>query len=148
MRGARRVFARGALLLLACVASVLGAADDDAETLIGIDFGSEWIEVAVAQGTSIDIVLNENTQRKSLAALAFPDSSSKSNNDLRTFGEAAMARPHLALQYIRELLGECQLLFLFGPFSSFGFLFLKALRSFPGQSPPEPRLDASYVLTL
>jgi hypothetical protein len=112
MRDARPVFARGALLLLACVASVLSAVDDDAEILIGVDFGSEWIEVAVAQGTSIDIVLNENTQRKSLAALAFPDTSSKSDNELRTFGEAAMARPHLALQYIRELLGGCKFLLL------------------------------------
>jgi hypothetical protein len=79
---------------------------DDAEPLIGIDFGSEWIKVAVAQGTAVDIVLNENTQLKSLAALSFPEGS-KGNDELRLFGESAMSRPHLALQYIRELLGVC-----------------------------------------
>ena len=79
---------------------------DEAETVIGIDYGSEWIKVAVAQGTAVDIVLNENTQRKSLAALSFPGGS-KGNDELRLFGESAMSRPHLALQYIRELLGVC-----------------------------------------
>ena len=95
------------LLAAAATAAVQRAEADDVEPLIGLDYGSEWIKVAVAQGASVDIVLNENTQRKSLAALSFPDSS-KSHDELRLFGESAMARPQLALQYIRELLGVCR----------------------------------------
>ena len=97
------------LLLIVTIAAAEkppGGESDDAEPLIGLDYGSEWIKVAVAQGTAVDIVLNENTQRKSLAALSFPDGS-KGNDELRLFGESAMSRPHLALQYIRELLGVC-----------------------------------------
>ena len=95
------------LLAAAAAAAVQRAEADDAEPLIGLDYGSQWIKVAVAQGASVDIVLNENTQRKSLAALSFPDNS-KSHDELRLFGESAMARPHLTLQYIRELLGVCR----------------------------------------
>jgi len=102
--------ARATLLALLAVACFIAAAatavpPPEEEALVGLDFGSEWIEIAIARGTDIDIVLNENTQRKSLAALAFPEAKDGADA-VRLFGEAAMARPHAALQYVRELLGE------------------------------------------
>lgn len=95
------------LLVLACypAGGAAVAPPHEEDVLIGLDYGSEWIEIAVAQGADIDIVLNENTQRKSLAALSFPDAKDGAEG-LRLFGEAAMSRPHAALQYLRELLGE------------------------------------------
>ena len=99
--------ARSRVLLAAIVlAFTRGLATADDELLVGLDFGSEWIKIAAVQGTSIDIVLNENSQRKSMAAIAFPDAASGGDDELRLFGEAAMARPHLALQFTRELLGQ------------------------------------------
>jgi len=94
------------LFLLLLTRASAGSGDEEEEVFIGLDYGSEWIKIAVAHGTAIDIVLNENTQRKSLAALSFPDVAKSTGNELRLFGEAAMARPHLALQYVRELLGS------------------------------------------
>ena len=94
--------ARSRVLLAAIVlAFTRGLATADDELLVGLDFGSEWIKIAAVQGTSIDIVLNENSQRKSMAAIAFPDAASGGDDELRLFGEAAMARPHLALQFTR-----------------------------------------------
>ena len=100
--------------LLACLVLVLAKsavaapgivapAVDEAETFLGIDFGSEWIKIAVMRGGKADIVLNENSKRKSIAALSFADGPEA----LRLFGESAMARPQNALQYVRELLGKC-----------------------------------------
>jgi hypoxia up-regulated 1 len=107
-RCARHFQCSSVLLLLACATiAIAHAVDDSEEALVGIDYGSEWIKIAVLQGTAVDIVLNENSQRKSLAVIAFPDVAASTGNELRLFGEAAMARPHLALQYVRELLGGC-----------------------------------------
>ena len=73
------------------------------EALLGIDFGSEWIKLAViSHGSKLEIVLNENSKRKSLSAILFPESGT---NNLRHFGEAAIVRPHKTLLYLRELLG-------------------------------------------
>jgi hypoxia up-regulated 1 len=73
------------------------------EPVLGIDFGSEWIKLAViSQGSRADTVLNENSKRKTLSAFLFPESAS---NVPRQFGEAAMARPHKVFVYLRELLG-------------------------------------------
>lgn len=102
-----------ALLVLACCPAVQASATPpppEEEVLIGLDYGSEWIKIAIAQGTDIDIVLNENTQRKSLAALSFPDARDGADG-MRLFGEAAMSRPNATLQYLRELLGECSPIF-------------------------------------
>lgn len=51
----------------------------------------------------MDIVLNEQSGRKSLCALAFPDGGGE---QIRAFSEAAMAKPHKAIAYMRELLGR------------------------------------------
>jgi molecular chaperone DnaK (HSP70) len=74
------------------------------DPLLGIDFGSEWIKLAViSQGSRADTVLNENSKRKSLSAILFPEPASSSAP--RQFGEAAMVRPHKVFGYLRELLG-------------------------------------------
>ncbi|KAJ1476849.1 Hsp70 protein-domain-containing protein [Baffinella frigidus] len=112
-------FVLAACLLLLAAMTVSGAAPgngavDEAETLLGIDFGSEWIKIAVMRGGKADIVLNENSKRKSVATLSFAEGPEA----LRLFGESAMAKPQNALQYIRELLGKCHSLGsrnLFGP---------------------------------
>ncbi len=51
----------------------------------------------------VDVVLNENSQHKSLSAVTvyFRDP-----GRAVLFGETALARPHLAVQYSRELLGS------------------------------------------
>jgi molecular chaperone DnaK (HSP70) len=77
--------------------------DNNQDALLGIDFGSEWIKLAViSQGSRADTVLNENSKRKTLSAILFPEPAS---NAPRQFGEAAMVRPHKVFVYLRELLG-------------------------------------------
>uniref|UniRef100_A0A7S4NZ66 Uncharacterized protein n=1 Tax=Guillardia theta TaxID=55529 RepID=A0A7S4NZ66_GUITH len=76
----------------------------DEEPIMALDYGSEWIKVAVWNGRDADVVLNENSKRKSLAALAIPKK--RGVDELRLFGEAATARPQFAIQYVRELLGK------------------------------------------
>ena len=93
------------LLVAACgvlVSAGGGPPPDEAEAFLAIDYGSEWIKIAVMRGGKADIVLNENSKRKSLAALSFADGPEA----LRQFGESAMARPQHSLQYVRELLGK------------------------------------------
>ena len=53
--------------------------------------------------SQVDVVLNEQSGRKSLSAISFPDPGAEL---LRSFGAEAMARPHKAIAYVRELLGR------------------------------------------
>jgi molecular chaperone DnaK (HSP70) len=58
-----------ALLVLLALA---GKECVSAQVVIGIDFGSEWIKLAVVQRSAgVQIVLNEATKRKSPNALMF-----------------------------------------------------------------------------
>jgi molecular chaperone DnaK (HSP70) len=77
--------------------------DVSKDVLLGIDFGSEWIKlVVVSQGSRVDTVLNENSKRKTLCAILFPEPGSRVP---RIFGEGAISRPHKSISYFRELLG-------------------------------------------
>ena len=40
-------------------------------SLIGIDFGTEWIEVALVKPRTFEVVLNEQSSRKTPAAVTF-----------------------------------------------------------------------------
>ena len=71
-----------------------------AQNVLGIDFGSEWIKLAVVQRSAgVQIVLNEASKRKSPNALSF-------GAEQREFGDTAMVKPHLAFTHTRELLGK------------------------------------------
>lgn len=86
-----------ALLVLLALAGQEHAA---AQNVVGIDFGSEWIKLAVVQRSAgVQIVLNEATKRKSPNALMF-------GQEQREFGDTAMVKPHLAITHTRELLGK------------------------------------------
>ena len=86
-----------ALLVLVALAGVAPCA---AQNVLGIDFGSEWIKLAVVQRSAgVQIVLNEASKRKSPNAVAF-------NPEDRSFGDTAMVKPHLAFTHTRELLGK------------------------------------------
>jgi len=89
--------ASSSLLLLAALACV---GPSVAQNVLGIDFGSEWIKLAVVQRSAgVQIVLNEASKRKSPNAVAF-------GAEQRDFGDTAMVKPHLAFTHTRELLGK------------------------------------------
>eukprot|EP00961_Rhodomonas_salina_P156023 2100868-Rhodomonas_salina.1 len=94
------------ILLLAgtCWQSTEADQPKPGDALLSVDFGSEWIKIGVIQAGRVDIVLNENSKRKSLSAICFPDAAAP--DELRLIGESALARPHQAVQYGRELLGR------------------------------------------
>jgi len=82
------------LLLLKCT---MGA-------VLGIDFGSEFIKVAiVAPGAPFKIVLDEMSKRKVPSVVAF-------DSDIRQYGNGATSlltkRPHDSYRYISRLLGK------------------------------------------
>jgi hypoxia up-regulated 1 len=80
--------------------ALAGVAPCAAQNVLGIDFGSEWIKLAVVQRSAgVQIVLNEASKRKSPNAVAF-------NPEDRSFGDTAMVKPHLAFTHTRELLGK------------------------------------------
>mmetsp|Transcript_46472 Transcript_46472/g.123342 ORF Transcript_46472/g.123342 Transcript_46472/m.123342 type:complete len:840 (+) Transcript_46472:3-2522(+) len=84
----------GLVALLALVTHANG------QNVLGIDFGSEYIKLAVVQRSAgVQIVLNEATKRKSPNALAFGEAQ-------REFGDTALVKPHLAITHTRELLGK------------------------------------------
>jgi len=84
-----------ALLAFACITSA---------QLIGIDFGSEFVKVAlVAPGKSVEIVLDEQAARKIPQCVAFDDNQ-------RFFGNGAtgllVRRPQHTFMYAQPLLGR------------------------------------------
>ncbi|XP_042860610.1 hypoxia up-regulated protein 1-like isoform X3 [Penaeus japonicus] len=86
------------LVLLGIVGSSSGV------TIMSIDFGSEWIKVAVvAPGVPMEIVLNKESKRKTPGALSF-------RNGERTLGEDALTTgirfPANNYFYLLDLLGK------------------------------------------
>ncbi|XP_063606713.1 hypoxia up-regulated protein 1-like [Penaeus indicus] len=86
------------LVLLGVIGSSSGV------TIMSIDFGSEWIKVAVvAPGVPMEIVLNKESKRKTPGALSF-------RNGERTFGEDALTTgirfPANNYFYLLDLLGK------------------------------------------
>ena len=76
-------------------------------SVIGIDLGAAWSKTAsVQRGKGVQIVLTEATKRKAPVVVAF-------EREERLFGESGMAKPHLAITGMRQLLGkkfnECRL---------------------------------------
>lgn len=89
---------RSIILLLALVGGSLGV------TIMSIDFGSEWMKVAVvAPGVPMEIALNKESKRKTPAAVSF-------RNGERTFGEDAQTSgirfPAGNFMYLLDLLGK------------------------------------------
>lgn len=75
-----------------------------AVTIMSIDFGSEWMKVAVvAPGVPMEIALNKESKRKTPAAISF-------RNHERTFGEDALTNgirfPATNFFYLLDLLGK------------------------------------------
>jgi len=90
---------RSSFALLVVVA-LAGVGPSVAQNVLGIDFGSEWIKLAVVQRSAgVQIVLNEASKRKSPNAIGF-------GPEARDFGDTAMVKPHLAFTHTRELLGK------------------------------------------
>nr|XP_027225692.1 hypoxia up-regulated protein 1-like [Penaeus vannamei] len=86
------------LVLLGIIGSSSGV------TIMSIDFGSEWIKVAVvAPGVPMEIVLNKESKRKTPGAVSF-------RNGERTFGEDALTTgirfPANNYFYLLDLLGK------------------------------------------
>merc|ERR1712198_562800 len=86
------------MVLLAVIAS------SRAVTIMSIDFGSEWMKIAVvAPGVPMEIVLNKESKRKTPLAVAFRDGE-------RTFGEDALTAgirfPSNNYFYLLDLLGK------------------------------------------
>ncbi|KAG7176659.1 Hypoxia up-regulated protein 1-like [Homarus americanus] len=95
------VWWRAGLSLIALLALVGGCS---AVTIMSIDFGSEWMKVAVvAPGVPMEIALNRESKRKTPLAIAF-------RNGERTFGEDALTNgirfPHTNFFYLLDLLGK------------------------------------------
>ncbi len=42
-------------------------------TVAGIDFGSEWFKVALVKGKTFEVVLNDQSSRKTASAVAFTE---------------------------------------------------------------------------
>jgi len=87
----------GYILLLILIKCTIGA-------VLGIDFGSEYIKVAiVAPGAPFKIVLDEMSKRKIPSVVAF-------DSDVRQYGNGATSlhtkRPHDTYRYISRLLGK------------------------------------------
>ena len=62
---------RSSFALLVVVA-LAGVGPSVAQNVLGIDFGSEWIKLAVVQRSAgVQIVLNEASKRKSPNAIGF-----------------------------------------------------------------------------
>jgi len=85
------------ILLLLLIKCTIGA-------VLGIDFGSEYIKVAiVAPGAPFKIVLDEMSKRKIPSVVAF-------DSDIRQYGNGATSlhtkRPHDTYRYISRLLGK------------------------------------------
>merc|ERR1719187_1950552 len=85
------------VLLLILLKCAIGA-------VLGIDFGSEYIKVAiVAPGAPFKIVLDEMSKRKIPSVVAF-------DSDIRQYGNGATSlhtkRPHDTYRYISRLLGK------------------------------------------
>ncbi|KAK4297071.1 hypothetical protein Pmani_030475 [Petrolisthes manimaculis] len=89
-------------VLVLLVSVLVGASQ--AVTIMSIDFGSEWMKVAVvAPGVPMEIALNKESKRKTPAAVSY-------RNDERTFGEDALTNgvrfPATNYYYLLDLLGK------------------------------------------
>ncbi|XP_050731958.1 hypoxia up-regulated protein 1-like [Eriocheir sinensis] len=86
------------------VALLAMAGGGEAVTIMSIDFGTEWMKVAVvAPGVPMEIALNKESKRKTPIAIAF-------RNNERTFGEDALTNgvrsPPSNYFYLLDLLGK------------------------------------------
>lgn len=89
-----------ASIALAVLVALASVGRSSAQNVVGIDFGSEWIKLAVVQRSAgVQIILDEASKRKSPNAVAF-------GAEQRDFGDTAMVKPHLAFTHTRELLGK------------------------------------------
>ncbi|CAG4951102.1 unnamed protein product [Parnassius apollo] len=91
-------------LLCVVLLSLLPSQNADAAAVISIDFGSEWMKIGiVSPGVPMEIVLNEESKRKTRTVVAFRDG-------VRTFGEDAVTVgvrfPKNTYKYLLELLGK------------------------------------------
>lgn len=91
-----------AVAVAAVVVSLAGVAD--AVTIMSVDFGTEWMKVAVvAPGVPMEIALNKESKRKTPVAISF-------RNGERTFGEDALTNgvrsPPSNYFYLLDLLGK------------------------------------------
>jgi hypoxia up-regulated 1 len=92
------------LLLIIFTITLLFTSRVNAAAVIGIDLGTEWIKVGlVKSGSPIDVVLNEQSKRKTAFMVGFRDSD-------RYFGEAARSLqtrfPDTMFKYLNLLIGK------------------------------------------
>nr|XP_045598066.1 hypoxia up-regulated protein 1-like isoform X2 [Procambarus clarkii] len=89
---------------LSILALFILSGGSDAVTIMSIDFGSEWMKVAVvAPGVPMEIALNKESKRKTPASISF-------RNGERSFEDAALTNgirfPPTNFFYLLDLLGK------------------------------------------
>lgn len=127
-----RISRIGSALVVICLILLFACARS---SVIGIDFGSEFVKVTlVQQGRPLRIVEDETSKRKFPAVVGF-------DSDQRRFGNGASSllikRPDVTFQYLRELLGKT--------FESYSLDSMKNVEYFPFSFKKVPERNAIGV---
>ena len=85
----------------------------DNHTILGIDLGSKWIKASVFKGRSIEVVEDNDNNRKELSAVGFLTNEGARNKMIsfeRVFGRPALRQlykdPQRVLTYVTDFLGR------------------------------------------